>query len=151
MLFLYAGLRVNELVGLCLDDVQFDHPGTRLKIKDGRNGEARKIPLEGEVKHVLHEYLSVRPKVEGESHLFLTREGRPLSPRSVQRIVSARARAAGLKGVSAQALRRTFASRLLATTGDLSLVSRWLGHRNVTTTTRYINGSTEAETGRPAD
>jgi len=150
MLLLHTGLRVNELVELRLDDVQFDHPGTHLTVKNGRNGELRKIPLEGEVRHRLYEYLSVRPNVEGEVHVFLSREGRPLSTRSVQRIVSARARAAGLEGVSPQALRRTYASRLLAATGDLVLVSKRLGHQSLTTTTRYLDESVNERAAKAA-
>lgn len=141
MLMLHTGLRVNELVELGLNDVEFDHPGVHLTVKDGRQGGTRRIPLEGEVRHSLHEYLSVRPNVDGEDHLFLSREGRPLSIRSVQRIVSNRAQSAGLDSVSPQVLRRTFASRLLAATGDVALVSERLGHQNLTTTLRYISGS----------
>jgi integrase/recombinase XerD len=141
MLLLHTGLRVNELVALRLDDVQFDHPGTRLMVKDGRGGETRRIPLGGQVRHALSEYLSSRPDIAGETHLFLSREGRPLSARSVQRIVSTSARAAGLEGVSPQLLRRTYASHLLARTGDLALVSRRLGHQSLAATTRYIADS----------
>jgi site-specific recombinase XerC len=122
-----------------MDDVRFDHPGIHLMVKDGRHGEARKVPLEGGLPYALSEYLRVRPNVEEEAHLFLSREGRPLSTRSVQRIVRARAQAAGLEGVSPQTLRRTYASRLLVTTGDLALVSQRLGHQNLATTTRYLN------------
>jgi site-specific recombinase XerC len=138
MLLLRAGLRVHELVALQLDDVEFDHPGTHLLVRSGRGGEPRRIPLDGEERHALYEYLSVRPGVEGETHLFLSREGRPLSARSVQRIVSSRARAAGLGSVSPQVLRRTYASHLLDRTGDLALVSERLGHQSLTTTTRYM-------------
>jgi integrase/recombinase XerD len=141
MLLLHTGLRVNELVALRLDDVQFDHPGTRLIVKDGRGGETRRIPLGNQVRHALSEYLSVRPDIAGEAHLFLSREGHPLSARSVQRIVSISARAAGLEGVSPQLLRRTYASHLLASTGDLALVSRRLGHQSLAATTRYIADS----------
>lgn len=141
MLLLHTGLRVNELVALRLEDVQFDHPGTRLIVQDGRGGETRRIPLGGQVPHALLEYLSVRPDVAGETHLFLSREGRPLSVRSVQRIVSVSARAAGLEGVSPQLLRRTYASQLLARTGDLALVSRRLGHQSLGATARYIADS----------
>lgn len=150
MLLLHTGLRINELVGLRLDDVHFDHPGTHLIVKDGRHGEIRKVPLEGELRQVLYEYLLVRPNVEGESRLFLSREGRPLSTRSVQRIVSDRAQAAGLDGVSPQALRRTYASRLLDSTGDLVLVSRRLGHQDLATTTRYLNASAKEQVGEVA-
>mgnify|MGYP001065129566 CR=1 FL=1 len=150
MLLLHTGLRVNELVELRLDDVQFDYPGVHLSVemsprrgKNGRQGEARNIPLEGEARQALHDYLSVRPQVEGEDHLFLSREGRPLSVRSVQRIVSILARSAGLDGVSPQALRRTYANQLLATTGDLALVSERLGHHDLTTTVRYVESTNQ--------
>jgi site-specific recombinase XerD len=149
LLFLLdTGLRVNELVALRLQDVQFDHPGTQIRVADGRNGASRTIPLEGALRHALCEYLAVRPNIGHEVHLFLSREGGPLSARSVQRIVSGRANAAGLKGVSAQALRRTYASRLLEATGDLALVSKRLGHRNLTTTTRFIGTSTRRQAGK---
>ncbi len=150
MLLLHTGLRVNELVELRLDDVHFDHPGTHLMVTDGRHGEIRKVPLEGELRQALYEYLSVRPNVDGKDRLFLSREGRPISTRSVQRIVSDRARAAGLDGVSPQALRRTYASRLLASTGDLVLVSQRLGHQNLASTTRYLNTSAEEQVGEVA-
>ena len=145
MLLLHAGLRVNELVELRLDDVQFDYPGVHLVVglpsrrgKDGRPGETRNVPLEGEARQALYDYLSVRPQIEGEEHLFLSREGRPLSARSVQRIVSVLGRSAGLEGVSPQALRRTYANHLLATTGDLALVAERLGQQDLAAAAQYV-------------
>jgi integrase/recombinase XerC len=145
MLLLHAGLRVNELVELRLDDVQFDYPGVHLVVglpsrhgKDSRPGETRNVPLEGEARQALYDYLSVRPQIEGEDHLFLSREGRPLSVRSVQRIVSLLGRSAGLEGVSPQALRRTYANHLLATTGDLALVAERLGQRDLAAAAQYV-------------
>ena len=121
MLLLHTGLRVNELIELRLDDVQFDYPGVHLTVgvpprrgKNGSHSETRQIPLEGEARQALCDYLSVRPQLEGEDHLFLSREGRPLSGRSVQRTVSILARSAGLDGVSPQVLRRTYADHLPA-------------------------------------
>ena len=145
MLLLHAGLRVNELVELRLDDVQFDYPGVHLVVglpsrrgKDGRPGETRNVPLEGEARQALYDYLSVRPQIEDEEHLFLSREGRPLSARSVQRIVSVLGRSAGLEGVSPQALRRTYANHLLATTGDLALVAERLGQQDLAAAAQYV-------------
>ncbi len=152
MLLLHTGLRVNELVELRLDDVQFDYPGIHLVVglpsrrgraqppfgKESRPGETRNIPLEGEARQALHDYLSVRPQIEGEDHLFLSREGRPLSVRSVQRIVSTLGRSAGLEGVSPQALRRTYANHLLASTGDLALVAERLGQQDLAAAAHYV-------------
>ena len=145
MLLLHTGLRVNELVELRLDDVQFDYPGIHLVVgsssrrgKESRPGETRNIPLEGEARQALHDYLSVRPQIEDEDHLFLSREGRPLSVRSVQRIVSILGRSAGLEGVSPQALRRTYANHLLATTGNLALVAERLGEQDLAAAAQYV-------------
>jgi integrase/recombinase XerC len=128
-----------------LDDVQFDYPGVHLVVglpsrrgKDGRPGETRNVPLEGEARQALYDYLSVRPQIEGEEHLFLSREGRPLSARSVQRIVSILGRSAGLEGVSPQALRRTYANHLLATTGNLALVAERLGQQDLAAAAQYV-------------
>jgi site-specific recombinase XerC len=145
MLLLHTGLRVNELVELRLDDVQFDYPGIHLVVglssrrgKESQPGETRNIPLEGEARQALYDYLSVRPQIEGEDHLFLSREGRPLSVRSVQRIVSILGRSAGLEGVSPQALRRTYANHLLASTGNLALVAYRLGQQDLAAAAQYV-------------
>jgi integrase/recombinase XerD len=152
MLLLHTGLRVNELVGLRLDDVQFDYPGIHLVVglssrrgKESRPGETRNIPLEGEARQALYDYLSVRPQIEGEDHLFLSREGRPLSVRSVQRIVSTLGRSAGLEGVSPQALRRTYANHLLASTGNLALVAERLGQQDLAAAAQYVKEASVKE------
>jgi integrase/recombinase XerD len=145
LLLLHTGLRVNELVELRLDDVQFDYPGIHLVVglpsrrgKENRPGETRNVPLEGEARQALYDYLSVRPQIEGEDHLFLSREGHPLSVRSVQRIVCMLGRSAGLEGVSPQALRRTYANHLLATTGNLALVAERLGQQDLAAAAHYV-------------
>jgi integrase/recombinase XerD len=152
MLLLRTGLRVNELVELRLDDVQFDYPGIHLVVglssrrgKESRPGETRNIPLEGEARQALYDYLSVRPQIEGEDHLFLSREGRPLSVRSVQRIVSVLGRSAGLEGVSPQALRRTYANHLLASTGNLALVAERLGQQDLAAAAQYVKEASVKE------
>ncbi|HEM61548.1 MAG TPA: hypothetical protein ENO24_04605 [Chloroflexi bacterium] len=71
-------------------------------------------------------------------HLFLSIKGEPLSARSVQRLVSSYAEAAGLKDVSTYSLRQTCGQRLLSDTGDLSLVARLMGHKRLESAIRYI-------------
>jgi len=111
---LNTGIKVGELVELCLSDIEISGDEGILLVRE--DGESREIPLNAATCDALREYLSVRPRLPGMEHLFLSQEGRPISTRSVQRLVSAYARAAGLEGVSAQALRRTYmtdSSRLL--------------------------------------
>jgi site-specific recombinase XerD len=139
-LLLYTGLRVSEIVNLNRADVVFDHPGVHLKIchnlADGE--KTRQLPLSGQICKVLNDYLAVRPPTLTYPHLFLSQDGRPLSPRTVQRIISDCARTAGLSGVSAQGLRRTFALQLYAETHDIELISERLGHQSKAITEQYL-------------
>ena len=138
-LLLHAGLRVGEIVDLKKDDLIFDNPGVRLKVCSGQEEiSVRYLPLPAEVCKVLHDYLTVRPQTSTVEHLFLSQDGRPISSRTVQRIVSSCAKSAGLKGVSAQSLRRTFAVRLFSETQDLELVSKRLGHLNKAITEQFL-------------
>ena len=138
-LLVNTGLRVTELVNLKVDDVVFDHPGVHLRIQDSRNLDKRNIPLPGQVCRMLKEYLLVRPKTLSSEHVFLTQEGNPLSTRTVQRIVNRCSKQAGVSGVTAQLLRRTYAMHLLQETKDLVEVSQRLGHQSLEITLRYLN------------
>ena len=139
-LLLDTGLRVSEVVNLKKEDLLFDHPGVRLKVDNGHDQTcARHLPLSGLVCRALREYLAMRPKTSTSPHFFLGQEGRPISNRTVQRIISDCARSAGLEGVSAQSLRRTFAVQLFLATRDLELVSRRLGHQSKTITEQYLS------------
>ena len=140
-LLLQTGLRVSEIVDLQKDDLIFDHPGVHLKVCRGQPGEmkTRHLPLSNKVCKALYDYLLVRPQISTTNHFFLSQEGRPISSRTVQRIISDCAKTAGLAGVSAQSLRRTFALQLLAETQDLELVCERLGHQNKTITEQYLS------------
>ena len=137
-LLLATGLRVGEIVELHKDDVIFDHPGVHLRVSQGQErGQWRQLPLPARVCKALQDYLQVRPQTS-IPFLFLSQEGRAISNRTVQRIIGDCARAAGLEGVSAQSLRRTFALHLFEQTRDLELVSRRLGHQSITITEQYL-------------
>ncbi|HXV96849.1 MAG TPA: tyrosine-type recombinase/integrase, partial [Anaerolineae bacterium] len=127
-LLLCTGLRVSEIVALQKDDVVFEYPGVHLKVCRSQqdNGKARHLPLAGEVCKALHDYLMVRPQTSLTASFFLSQEGRSISNRTIQRIISDCAKAVGLEGVSAQSLRRTFALQLFSETHDLELVSERL-------------------------
>ena len=139
-ILLHTGIRIGELIDLQKADVIFDHPGVRLRVCGANQDEteARYLPLNNQVYKTLNDYLLVRPQAAASGHLFLGQDGRPISSRTVQRIVNSCARTAGLIGVSAQSLRRTFALHLLAETNDLELVSIRLGHQNRTITEQYL-------------
>lgn len=122
---LHTGIRVGELVELRLSDIEISGDGGILTVRGSGEGESREIPLNAVTCDALREYLSVRSRLPGIEHLFLSQEGRPISTRSVQRLVSTYAKAAGLEGVSAQALRRTYIQLL-----DCSTTSEILNRRD---------------------
>lgn len=139
-LLLHTGLRVGELVDLQTDDLVFDNPGIHLQVCDHRDrSNIRNLPVSDEVRRALLDYLQMRPKTTATDCFFLNQEGRQISKRTVQRIVSDCAKTAGLSGVSAQSIRRTYALQLFSKTEDITLVSKRLGHQNKAITEQYLS------------
>jgi site-specific recombinase XerD len=140
-LLVQTGLRVSEIVALQQQDVVFDDPGVQLKVH--RHPNDQYLPLPNPACKALTDYLQVRPQTAATSYLFLCQDGRPISQRTVQRIINDCAKVVGLDDVSAQSLRRTFAMQLLAQTGDLDLVSERLGHQTKAITEQYLSVHSE--------
>jgi len=135
---LETGIRLGELASLRLSDVQLGAERAALIVREGKAGGPRQIPLSRAASEAIEAYMEVRNPLPGVEHLFLTRDGKPLSMRAVQRILAVHSRAAGLKNVSANTLRNTHAKRLLENTGNLALVAKRLGHTRLETTVKYI-------------
>lgn len=134
-----TGLRLGEVVDLQKTDLIFDFPGIHLRVRPkSMNEPTRNLPLSGDLCKVLDDYLKVRPESRTEN-LFLSQEGRSLSPRTVQRIISDCSHSAGITGITAQSIRRTFAVRMFQQTEDLALVSKRLGHQNIAFTEQYLS------------
>lgn len=138
---LSCGVRLRELVDVRLEDVELGVDEGYLMIGSSSAEGGRVIPFGAATAAALMAYLRVRPNVSGVDHFFLSREGRPISPRTVQRLVSHYARAAGLEDVSAQTLRTTFAHAMFEGTGDLEIVAKLMGHRSTAVTARYFERS----------
>jgi integrase/recombinase XerD len=135
-LLLQTGIRVSELVCLQLADIDVTRDCGTLTIRGHEERSGRRLPLNEAARRALCTYLEQRG-LAGASHLFLSREGKPLSIRSVQQIVASLGRAAGLD-ISARILRDTYATLLWRETGDLSLLTERLGHRRLETVLKYI-------------
>jgi integrase/recombinase XerC len=133
---LYAsGLRVSELVGLDLRDLDFAEMTVRVI---GKGRKERIVPFGGAAASALREYLDVRGP--GPGAVFLNRRGGRLTVRSVHTIVRRRARAAGIvRRVSPHTLRHTFATHLLDSGADLRMIQELLGHSRLSTTQRYTH------------
>lgn len=136
---LSCGIRLRELVDLRLEDVELGVDEGYLMLGSSAADGGRVIPFGAATAAALMAYLRVRPNVPGADHLFLSREGRPISPRTVQRLVACYAQAAGLTNVSAQTLRTTFAHAMFKGIGNLETVAKLMGHRSTATTARYFD------------
>jgi len=140
---LSCGIRLRELVDLRLEDVVLSEDEGYLMVGSSSSEGGRVIPFGAGTSAALMTYLRVRPNLPDEDHFFLSREGRPISSRSVQRLVTCYTRAAGLKNVSAQTLRTTFAHAMLEGTGDMEIVAKLMGHRSKAITARYFARSNQ--------
>ncbi len=137
---LYAtGLRVGELCGLDRGDLDRFQGTVRVL---GKGNKERIVPVGDQALRALDAYLAVRPA--GAGPLFQNLRGGRLTVRSVHRIVTARARSAGIaRPVSPHTLRHTFATHMLDQGADLRLVQDLLGHSRLSTTQRYTHVSAE--------
>ncbi|OQY25738.1 MAG: hypothetical protein B6I34_01590 [Anaerolineaceae bacterium 4572_32.1] len=136
---LSSGIRLRELVDLRLEDVELGLDEGYLMIGSSAQDGGRVIPFGAATTAALKAYLRVRPNIPNQDHLFLNREGRHISPRTVQRMVTRYAQAAGLEDISTQTLRTTFAHAMFKGTGDLKVVAKLMGHRSTATTARYFD------------
>ncbi len=133
---LYAsGLRVSELAGLDLEDV--DRGAGTVRVL-GKGSKERIVPFGGAAASALEAYLAERGEQGGP--LFRNARGGRLGVRSIHTIVRGRARAAGIaRRVSPHTLRHSFATHLLDAGGDLRLIQDLLGHSRLSTTQRYTH------------
>ncbi|HEY3064499.1 MAG TPA: tyrosine recombinase XerC [Methylomirabilota bacterium] len=133
---LYAsGLRVSELVGLDVADVDRRERTVRVL---GKGRKERIVPFGAKADAALARHLARRGGERGP--LFLNARGTRLGARGVYAVVRRAARAAGLtRRVSPHTLRHTFATHLLDAGADLRAIQEFLGHSRLSTTERYTH------------
>lgn len=144
MELLYAsGLRVSELVSLNLEQVDLDTKEIRVL---GKGSKERMVLMGEPAARALNMYLKYgRPELLGEQRnraVFVSKYGKRLIERRVQKILTEYARQAGIgKKVHPHMLRHTFATHLLDGGADLRVVQELLGHANLATTQIYTHVS----------
>ena len=139
-LFLGTGIRVSELVGINIDDIDFSINGFLVTRKGGNQAI---LYFPDEVADVLRDYMKHRAEQTAlpghERALFLSLQNRRISVRAVQMMVKKYASLAAplKKHLSPHKLRSTFGTNLYHETGDIYLVADVLGHSDVNTTRRH--------------
>jgi len=138
-LFYSSGLRLAELVGVDLGDLDFPDRTVRVT---GKGNKARVVPVGRYALEALEAWLVVRATIARaeESALFVSRRGTRLAPRSVQARLKHWARRQGTPvGVHPHMLRHSFASHMLESSGNLRAVQELLGHASISTTQVYTH------------
>jgi integrase/recombinase XerC len=138
-LFYSSGMRLAELVGLDLDDV---NPHTGEAQVTGKGSKTRIVPVGRQALAALTAWLPHRQTLVSSdaTALFVSRRGDRLTPRSVQLRLDRWARQAGLgQHVHPHLLRHAFATHVLQSSGDLRAVQEMLGHASISTTQVYTH------------
>jgi integrase/recombinase XerC len=161
-LFYASGLRLSELAGLDLDDVNV---GARMARVLGKGGKERLVPFNTCAANAIRTYLNAREELRQENRrgaspaaytarepkgamrhrrdrepLFVNYRGGRLTVRSIDRLVRRYVAASSARaGISPHALRHSFATHLLQRGADLRAIQELLGHTRLSTTERYTH------------
>jgi integrase/recombinase XerC len=156
-LFYASGLRLSELAGLDLDDVNLS---ARMVRVTGKGGKQRLVPFNSPAASAIRTYLRDREELSRASGaaspatpasrrsrdartrnpLFVNYRGTPLSTRSIDRLVRRYVMTCSARlGISPHALRHSFATHLLQRGADLRAIQELLGHARLSTTQRYTH------------
>jgi integrase/recombinase XerC len=148
-----AGLRVSELTGLNLEDMETKERMLRVR---GKGNKERIVPYGSKAQEALEKYWPLREQLlrqttgSGDARrsvphtnaVFLNYAGRRLTQRSVGRIVKKYVRLVNINwDLHPHSLRHAFATHLLADGADLRAIQELLGHQSLSTTQKYTHAS----------
>lgn len=130
----HSGLRVSELCGLNLLDINFDRKEMKVRGKGGRD---RVVPTTQKCIQAIKEYLhSDRESITDA--VFVKSNGQRLTRRAVSDMLMSLSRRAGVEHTTSHMLRRSCATSLMNRGMDLDLVRSLLGHKHLSTTQTYL-------------
>src|SRR3989344_2308327 len=132
-LILQTGLRIGELANLKLTDVR----DNELQIAAQESHAQRVVPLNKAAKQAVDRYLETRSKTENPT-LFVTKTGRPLLIRNIRTAIDRYFKLAGIEKAKVNDLRHTFIAHHLASGTPLTVISKLVGHKRLSTTEKYL-------------
>ncbi len=135
-----CGIRVSELVGINLDDLNLEARWLRVR---GKGNKEREVPVGERAAMAIERYLIERKAApDGERALFLNSRGKRLGDRQVRRLVKMYALlTTGDSTVHPHSFRHAYATHLLADGADLRAIQELLGHARLSTTQKYTQVS----------
>ncbi len=144
-LFLGTGIRISELVGLNIDDINLN---ANSFIVTRKGGNRAVLYYNDYVKNTLSDYILQRTSApdapKDDNALFLSLQNKRIATRTVQELVKKYAKIISpLKKITPHKLRSTFGTNLYRQTGDIYVVADCLGHKDINTTRRHYAALTE--------
>ncbi|MBR4080040.1 MAG: tyrosine-type recombinase/integrase [Christensenellaceae bacterium] len=143
VIFLTTGMRVSELVGLNISDIDLKNMCLKITRKGGNQSI---LYFDYETLHVIEDYLEER-ELQETMHLpplFLSMQNKRIGVQAVANLVKKYAKiAAPLKKITPHKLRSTYGTMLYQGTGDIYLVADVLGHKDVNTTRKHYAAMSE--------
>jgi len=134
-----CGLRIGELAGLNLEDVDRSQGWLRVR---GKGRKERQVPLPRQAMEALEHYLAERPVVQQQRAVFLNHRRSRLTARGMRGIVKYYGNLlAGDSSIHPHSLRHAYATHLLADGADLRSIQELLGHARLSTTQKYTQVS----------
>ena len=146
--FLNCGMRLSELVGISVNDY--------MKSKDiatgeeyyfikviGKGNKERIVYLNSACVSAYNAYIQLRPNIQGENALFISKHSKRISNRRVEQIIEEKLKSSGLAGMgfSVHKLRHTAATLMYQNGVDVRVLKEVLGHENLNTTQIYTHVS----------
>ena len=132
-----SGLRISELVGIDIDDIELR---ARLVKVRGKGGKERIVPFGSKAQEAIRACLPARHAAADENALFVNYRGDRITTRSVRRLFDKYVRGAALRaGISPHTMRHSFATHLLNAGADLRAIQELLGHASLSTTQKYTH------------
>ena len=136
---LATGVRVSELTGLDVSDIDFQ--GKSVHVRKGKGAKERTVYMNDLAREYLQAYLRNHGITEGA--VFLNMEKTRLLPGGVRHILVELGKRAGVSNVHPHRFRRTFATQLAGRGMDIQDIRKLLGHSDINTTMRYVYTSDE--------
>jgi integrase/recombinase XerC len=142
-LMMFAGLRVSEVVKLCLSDLQLGERTGKVFIRESKHNKSGWVQLSSTAREFLQEWLEVRPQ---GSHMgqpehdlvFVDDRGKGITTRAVQKRIQQMETRLGIDGLEPHALRHTAATEMLEAGVPLNKIQKVMRHKRLETTFRYL-------------
>lgn len=132
-LFLQTGLRIGELANLKITDIR----ESELYVAPQESHAERVVPLNKAAKQSMAKHLATRPKTDNQ-YLFVTKSGNQLLIRNIRTAIDRYFKLAGIENAKVNDLRHTFIAHHLMSGTPLTMISKLVGHKRLSTTEKYL-------------